>query len=283
MHRRISLPDLPDNFESLRLPAAGIQLHAVVGGPADGSPVILLHGFPEFWYGWRRQLQPLADAGLRVVAPDQRGYNLSDKPAGVAVYRLDALADDVLALADALGHRRFAVVGHDWGGVVAWHLAARNPERVSRAAILNAPHPATLRRYALRHMRQLGKELVRLLFPAAVPAGSLAAPGRVVDAGAGAARQRAARNLHSRDAAPVSPRLGSARRFDRGAQLVPRATRRPGRLGGAANPSARAGDLGRPRRLSRTRPRRIGRGPMRASGGDPRAARQPLVAARGRG
>lgn len=158
------LPDLPDNFESLQLPGAGIQLHAVVGGPADGRPVILLHGFPEFWYGWRRQLQALADAGLRVVAPDQRGYNLSDKPAGIAAYRLDALADDVMALADALGIRRFAVVGHDWGGVVAWHLAARNPERVSRAAILNAPHPATRRRYALRHPRQLAKSWYVLYF-----------------------------------------------------------------------------------------------------------------------
>src|SRR5207302_5776461 len=99
----------------------------------------------------------LAAAGLRVVARDQRGYNLSDKPAGIAAYRLDALADDALGLADSLGHRRFAVVGHDWGGVVAWHLAGRNPERITRAAILNAPHPATLWRYANRHPGQILK------------------------------------------------------------------------------------------------------------------------------
>jgi pimeloyl-ACP methyl ester carboxylesterase len=148
---------MASNFESARLPANGIVLHTVMAGPADGPLVILLHGFPEFWYGWRHQLGPLGVAGLRVAAPDQRGYNLSDKPAGIAAYRLDVLADDVLGLADALGHARFAVVGHDWGGVVAWHLAARNPERITRAAILNAPHPTTLRHYAARHPRQLAK------------------------------------------------------------------------------------------------------------------------------
>ena len=153
MHGLASLGDL----ESARFAANRVGLHTVLTGPADGPLVILLHGFPEFWYGWRHQLAPLAAAGLRVAAPDQRGYNLSDKPAGIAAYRLDVLADDVLALADALGRERFAVLGHDWGGVIAWHLAGRNPERVSRAAILNAPHPATLRRYAAHHPRQLAK------------------------------------------------------------------------------------------------------------------------------
>ena len=149
---------MPTNgSETLRVAANGIELHAIAAGPADGPLVILLHGFPEFRYGWRGQIGPLAAAGLRVVAPDQRGYNLSAKPAGIAAYRLDTLADDILGLADSLGSGDFAVVGHDWGGVVAWHLAARNPERVARAAILNAPHPATLRRYVARHPRQLAK------------------------------------------------------------------------------------------------------------------------------
>jgi epoxide hydrolase 4 len=149
--------ELPNTGESLRVSANGIEFHAVAAGPAEGPLVILLHGFPEFWYGWRHQLGALAAAGWRVLAPDQRGYNLSGKPAGSRAYRLDVLADDVLGLADALGRRHFAVVGHDWGGVVAWHLAGRNPERVSRAAILNAPHPATLWRYANRHPSQLLK------------------------------------------------------------------------------------------------------------------------------
>src|SRR5215212_5318692 len=99
-----------------------VRLDVAEAGPADGPLVILLHGFPECWYGWRHQIAPLAAAGLRVVAPDQRGYNLSDKPAGIAAYRLDMLADDVIGIADALGQERFAVAGHDWGGVVAWHL-----------------------------------------------------------------------------------------------------------------------------------------------------------------
>jgi pimeloyl-ACP methyl ester carboxylesterase len=140
--------------ESLRLRTNGIELHAVAAGPPDGPLVLLLHGFPEFWYGWLRQIAPLAAAGLRVVAPDQRGYNLSAKPGGVAAYALDTLADDALGLADALGRARFAVVGHDWGGIVAWHLAGRNPERVERAAVLNAPHPATVRDFMLAHPSQ---------------------------------------------------------------------------------------------------------------------------------
>lgn len=129
----------------------------MAAGPPDGPLVVLLHGFPEFWYGWRRQLGPLATAGVRVVAPDLRGYNLSTKPTGLANYVLDVLADDVLSLADALGRRRFAIVGHDWGGVLAWHLAARDPGRIERAAILNAPHPATMRDFARDHPRQLAR------------------------------------------------------------------------------------------------------------------------------
>jgi len=141
-------------IESVRVAINGIELNAVAAGPTDGSLAILLHGFSEFSYAWRHQIPALAAAGLRVVAPDQRGYNRSDKPAGISAYKLDMLADDVLGLADALGRQRFAVVGHDWGGVVAWQLATRNPERIARAAILNAPHPATMRRYARGHPSQ---------------------------------------------------------------------------------------------------------------------------------
>jgi pimeloyl-ACP methyl ester carboxylesterase len=140
-----------------RLRANGIELDVVLAGPADGPLVVLLHGFPEFSHGWRKQIGPLAAAGFRVAAPDQRGYNRSSKPPGIRAYALDVLADDVLGLATALGRQRFAVVGHDWGGVVAWHLAARNPERVERAAILNAPPLAAARRYARRHRSQRAK------------------------------------------------------------------------------------------------------------------------------
>jgi pimeloyl-ACP methyl ester carboxylesterase len=120
-----------------------VRLHAVETG--EGPLVVLLHGFPDFWYGWRHQLGALAAAGFRVVAPDMRGYNLSDKPAGVWSYGLDRLAADVAGLVRACGATRARVVGHDWGGIVAWHAALRHEGLVERLAILNAPTPGALR------------------------------------------------------------------------------------------------------------------------------------------
>ena len=119
--------------------------------------MILLHGFPEFWYGWRHQIEPLAAAGFRVLVPDQRGYNLSSKPEGLRSYTIDLLADDVLGLAAALGRSKFALVGHDWGGALAWHVAARNPDRIERAVILNGPHLAVMRKFTLSHPGQMLK------------------------------------------------------------------------------------------------------------------------------
>jgi epoxide hydrolase 4 len=121
----------------------GVRLHYVERG--TGPLVVLLHGFPQYWGAWRRQIPALANAGFRVVAPDLRGYNLSDRPAGIDAYRTGRLAWDVAMLVERLGASRAHVVGHDWGGVVAWHLAARHPQRVDRLAIVNAPHP---RRFA---------------------------------------------------------------------------------------------------------------------------------------
>ena len=174
--------------EGLRLRTNGVELDAVAAGLPEGRLVILLHGFPEFWYGWRRQIAPLAAAGLRVLVPDQRGYNRSSKPPGRRSYALDTLADDVLGLASALGRERFAVVGHDWGGVVAWHLAARNPERIERAAILNAPHPATLQRYMRAHPGQAARSWYAGFFQApllpemVLGAGGFAGLRRALDA-----------------------------------------------------------------------------------------------------
>ncbi|KZC03545.1 Soluble epoxide hydrolase [Methylobacterium radiotolerans] len=139
-------------FRRIALPE--VALHVAEAGPETGPPTILLHGFPESWYGWRHQIGPLAETGLRIIAPDQRGYGLSDKPAGIAAYHLDRLAGDVLALADACGAPAVRLVGHDWGGLVAWWVASRHPERIDRLAILNAPHPAVDGAYMRHHPGQ---------------------------------------------------------------------------------------------------------------------------------
>ncbi len=133
----------------------GIRLHVVQAGPKSGVPVVLLHGFPEFWYGWRHQIPALAEAGCRVIVPDQRGYNLSDKPKGVKAYGVYTLVDDIIGLIDALGYEKVNLVGHDWGAVVAWVLANKYPERLQRLSIMNAPHPAVIRRFLQRDFEQI--------------------------------------------------------------------------------------------------------------------------------
>jgi len=147
------------NTPGVRRRTNGITLHGVEAGPEDGPLVILLHGFPEYWWGWRYQIGPLADAGFRVVAPDQRGYNLSDKPEGRRSYGLDTLAADIVGLADALGRRTFTLVGHDWGGLAAWWTASRHPERVERLVVLNAPHPQVAGAYMRSHPSQMLRSL----------------------------------------------------------------------------------------------------------------------------
>jgi pimeloyl-ACP methyl ester carboxylesterase len=143
------------HVEHHRIAANGQTFYCASAGPEDGPPVLLLHGFPEMSYGWRNQIGPLARAGLRVIAPDQRGYGHSSKPEGLRAYVVEALGDDVVAIGQAFGHPRFAVVGHDWGGIVAWHLGESRPDVVERLAILNAPHLGIFAGYAWRHPAQL--------------------------------------------------------------------------------------------------------------------------------
>ena len=119
-----------------------VTLNVAEAGPEDGPLVILLHGFPEFWFGWRYQIGALAAAGYHVVAPDQRGYDLSDKPKGIANYDIDKLAGDVVALAAHFTNQPFNLVGHDWGAVAAWWTATRSPAKIRKLAVLNCPHPA---------------------------------------------------------------------------------------------------------------------------------------------
>ena len=136
-------PDVPG--EARFVEANGRRFHAVEAGPAAGDLLLLLHGFPEFWYGWRHQIRPLADAGYHVVVPDQRGYNRSEKPEAVGAYGIESLAADVLGLVDAYGHETAALVGHDWGGIVGWWVALHHPERLSAFVAANAPHPTVAR------------------------------------------------------------------------------------------------------------------------------------------
>lgn len=135
----------------------GIKLHVLTDGPENGPSVILLHGFPEFHYGWRKQIPALIEAGFRVIVPDQRGYNLSEKPQGVSAYDVDTLAKDVIGLLDHFGIEKTFLAGHDWGAVVAWTLALKYPERIQKLAILNVPHPNVMMRFLLENAEQRKK------------------------------------------------------------------------------------------------------------------------------
>ncbi len=123
--------------------SGGVKIHYVTAG--KGPLVVLIHGFPDFWYTWRAQMPELA-RHHQVVAIDQRGYNLSDKPEGVENYAMEKLVGDVAAVIKHFGRDKAIVVGHDWGGMVAWSLAMSRPEMVDRLIILNLPHPRGLTR-----------------------------------------------------------------------------------------------------------------------------------------
>lgn len=134
-----------------RIAVNGVELHYVEAG--GGPLVVLLHGFPEFWYSWRKQIPALVDAGFRVVAPDLRGYNESSKPPNVDDYRLTLVAGDIAALIEKLG-APCVLVGHDWGGITSWLVAMTRPELLRKLVILNMPHPVPLLRELRRSKRQ---------------------------------------------------------------------------------------------------------------------------------
>src|SRR6202521_1786143 len=129
---RIDFPAVDATLETVVFRNAGVELRAIAAGPQEGPVVVLLHGFPEFWYGWHRQIAPLAAAGFRVIVPDQRGYNLSRKPSGMAAVSLPARVSAVIAIADQLGQEKIFLAGHDWGAAVAWRTALPHPERIAK-------------------------------------------------------------------------------------------------------------------------------------------------------
>ena len=136
------MPDPAVTFETLG--ANGLDFDVRRAGPPDGPLVMLLHGFPQTGASWRESLPALARAGYHAVAPDQRGYSPGAQPHRVGDYTVDALGADVIGLADALGADRFHLVGHDWGGAVGWHLAARQPERLLSFTSVSTPHPRAM-------------------------------------------------------------------------------------------------------------------------------------------
>ncbi len=193
-----------------------VRLHYVEAG--EGPLVMLLHGFPQFWYMWRAQITALVEAGFRVVAPDMRGYNLSEKPRKVLDYRVELLARDVERLIFALGAESAAVVGHDWGAITAWFTAMRYPERVTKLAILNVPHPVRIMR-GLFTLEQLRKSWY--VFALQVPG----SPGRRIE------REVFARFLLDIRRDPVRPETFGEEDVERYTEAMAR----PGSLTAACN------------------------------------------------
>jgi len=135
-----------ENTEEHYYDVNGITLHTIEAGDKDGVPIIFLHGFPEFWYSWKNQISFFSQKGYQVIVPDQRGYNLSSKPAGVKCYCLNNLCQDIVALIKTVTDKKAVVVGHDWGGVVAWRLAMDYPQLIQQLVVINMPHPEVFNR-----------------------------------------------------------------------------------------------------------------------------------------
>ena len=121
----------------------GVKLHTVIIG--TGDPIILLHGFPDFWYGWKNVILGLQD-DFQLIVPDTRGINLSDKPEGAENYKIDLLVEDIKELASKLNITKFTLVGHDWGGAISWAFGTKYPELLKKLVIINAPHPKIFRK-----------------------------------------------------------------------------------------------------------------------------------------
>jgi pimeloyl-ACP methyl ester carboxylesterase len=190
--------------------ANGIRLHCVVAGPLGAPLVVLLHGFPDGWYTWRHQMGALACAGLRVVAPDLRGYGCSEKPPGIAAYAVEHLVEDVAGIVRAFGagRRAAAVIGHDWGGGIAWSFGAVHGALAERLVVVNCPHGAALKRSWLRP-RQIARSWYILFLQVPLLPELILRAGRLrfVDAAFGPARRRNPRAVTEQDVARVRREL----------------------------------------------------------------------------
>lgn len=147
--------------DDVKVDSGGVTLNVVVYGPENGTPVLLLHGFPDTGRLWSKQVKPLTDAGFRVIVPDQRGYGTSDKPVEVDAYHLVLLANDQVCVLDQVGVEKAHVVGHDWGAAVAWAMASFAPDRVDKLVALSVGHPQS---FASAGLEQREKSWYMLLF-----------------------------------------------------------------------------------------------------------------------
>lgn len=141
-----------------------IRLHAAVAGSPQGKAMLFLHGFPEFSLGWKKQLDFFAEKGFYVIAPDQRGYNLSSKPKGVKAYRIENLVADMVELIKQVSTQKIILVAHDWGGGVAWELAGQHPELIEKLIILNMPHLKVMRETLKNNPKQMLKSWYAVFF-----------------------------------------------------------------------------------------------------------------------
>jgi pimeloyl-ACP methyl ester carboxylesterase len=150
-------------FPPIEIQANGLRFHVRTAGEGDRL-ALLLHGFPECWFSWREQMPLLARLGYRVWAPDLRGYGRTERPKGVAAYRMEHLLGDVAGLIDAAGAREVLLVGHDWGGAIGWAFVARRVRKIDRFVVMNIPHPAIFARHVTRPSRQLLRSWYMFLF-----------------------------------------------------------------------------------------------------------------------
>ena len=130
----------------------GIRMHYVTMG--NGSLIVLLHGFPEFWYSWRYQI-PTLSKQFKVVAPDMRGYGETEKPVKKEAYKIEKIVNDIVELIHVLGYEKATIAGHDWGGIISWSIAMMAPDVVEKLIILNAPHPGVYSKYMSKNLKQI--------------------------------------------------------------------------------------------------------------------------------
>ncbi len=214
--------------------------------------VVLLHGFPEFWYAWHKQIEPLAAAGFRVIVPDQRGYSLSSKPTGVGSYALTELVSDVISIADQLGEQKIFLAGHDWGAAVAWSATLLPPQRTAHRQTRRPQRPAPFRHAPIpvNSPSAVAAELVHVFLPDPLAAGGNLLRIPLLHRYARPSSLQPARHILGRGSRPISCRVVATRCAHRHDQLVSRSFPSSREISRPHRPRSYAHPVGRARRLS---------------------------------